>query len=102
MIVNDLHIAGRAVSPLEDHAPLLVDPDRVEALQATLQGFESIAWWYSQILQLTCCVQVLELTLRRSPEVGRELARSGRIYVTEQFFGQPISKRLDHLNTMLS
>jgi hypothetical protein len=45
MIVDDLNVISRAVTPNKADAPLVVDPDAVLALSVSFKGFEPIAGW---------------------------------------------------------
>jgi hypothetical protein len=39
MIVHDPNLVRLAIDPFENHAPLIVDPDRVEFLAIALTGY---------------------------------------------------------------
>jgi hypothetical protein len=102
LIVDYLDIAGTAVFPSEDHAPLIVDPNRMAPFQSSLQRFEPMARRRSQILKLASSVQVLEFALSGSPEFGRKLSSRSRLQVIEEVIGELISERTDHNGIMLS
>jgi hypothetical protein len=102
MIVDDLDTTRAALFPLEDHAPLSIDPNRVESLQSALQSLEPIAGRSSQILQPTCSMQILEFALRHSSDITGKLPSRGRMQVMEQVVGELISERADHAIMILS
>src|SRR5262245_44478321 len=66
VVVNDSYLMWLTVDPFEDHAPLIVDADRVEILQVSLQLLEPIRWRDHQVLQPARRVDRLELALGRT------------------------------------
>jgi hypothetical protein len=63
MIIYDASLMRLAIDPLEDHSPLIVDPDRVKFLQVALELLQSIRWRYRQVIQPARCVYRVELPL---------------------------------------
>ena len=51
-VVDDLYGARIAGVPLEDQAPLIVDPNRMESFSPALQGLETIARWHPKVAEL--------------------------------------------------
>jgi hypothetical protein len=50
MVVNDLNIFRSGLGPAEADPELIVDSHTVLTSPITLQRFQAIAWWYSEIL----------------------------------------------------
>ncbi len=73
MVVGDFYIGRLPVIPPENQTPLLIDSQTPKALEIAGKGFESIAWWNSQICK----------------EIGRmklpELEKSPILNFTRQF-----------------
>lgn len=92
MVVNDLNTVCVALNPLEDDTPLIVDSNRVEPLQISVQLLESVRWRRSQIVQASCCVDYRKFSLGR-PRYSLELANEK---VIEQVLSTPITERFDH------
>jgi len=96
MVVDDLYGTGVTGVPLEDRAPLIVDPNRVKSFQPALQCLEAVAGWHPKVAELRGVVQVQELATRRPPQLGwKATHRSGRA-VVEQILGQAIAEAPYH------
>jgi hypothetical protein len=63
MIIHNPNIVRFAINPLKDHAPLIVDPDRMKLLQIALELLQSVRWRNRQIVQPARRVDRFELTL---------------------------------------
>ena len=92
MIVNDLNTVGVTLDPLEDHMPLIVDANRVVALQISAQLLESVRWRHEQIIETGCSINHGKLSFGW-PCYSLELTNEAFI---EQVLGTPVAKRLDH------
>ena len=93
MVVADSNYVGSLLSPFKNDAPLIINSDRVVALQITFQCFESISRWNFQIIQFPCTVQ-----LNQFPQCDT----SNRIETSISFFAKQllgicVAKRLNHL-----
>ena len=96
MVVDDLHGARIAGVPLEDEAPLIVDPNRMESFPPAPQGLETVARWHAKISELRGVVKVQELATCRSPQVGwKAPCGSGRAIV-EKILGQAVAEAPNH------
>jgi hypothetical protein len=45
MAIVEGHFRGAGVGPFQDEAPLIVDADRVEACEVSLESFEAVTGW---------------------------------------------------------
>lgn len=61
MVIDDLHVVGIAILPVEADTPLLVDPDAVLSPSIPFQGFEAVTRRYPQIVQGDCAVEYTQL-----------------------------------------
>jgi hypothetical protein len=62
MVIHDANVMRLTFDPFEDQSPLIIDPDRIEVLEITLELFQPVRWRDRQILQATCRVEGFELT----------------------------------------
>src|SRR6516165_4488464 len=92
MIIHDSNLVRLAVVPFEDHPPLIVDSDRVEILQITLQLLQPVRWGDRQILQPAGGVDSFEFPLRGT---GDSLELTDE-FITEQRLGRLVAERSDH------
>jgi hypothetical protein len=69
MIIHDPNLMRLAIDPLEDHSPLIVDPDRVKILQVALELLPPIRWRYRQSSSRLAALTAssLRLALRAIP-----------------------------------
>jgi hypothetical protein len=74
MIVYDLNFVSVALAPPKANPPLVVDADAVLAFTWALQGFERIAWWYSQLPQFCRRLQDQQLPSGIALNVRRKSA----------------------------
>jgi hypothetical protein len=51
MVVGDFHIVGIPTLPAEHDAPLVVDPDRMPALQGPTQRLQAVPRWIAEIVE---------------------------------------------------
>jgi hypothetical protein len=72
VVVDDADIVRLAGAPPEHNAPLLVNPDAVEAPEVSSKRLESIPRWLKEILQHSSGVQHIELTHRDSSDLRRD------------------------------
>ena len=72
----DVRCITVAASPMEDQPPLLVDSDRVKAIQVALQLLEMVTGWYAQVLIRRRIVNHLELPEQPVFEIGRDSVRA--------------------------
>ncbi len=73
MIIRDLDFIDIVVSPLEAHAPLMVDPDRVLSGSLSLQLLQPISWRRAKILDRFRVVEHPELPQANLLHIDREL-----------------------------
>jgi len=75
VIIDDPHLVGVAVEPLEDHAPLVVDADRMNRPQAALQLLQAVRRRQPQVVQPGGGMDRLQLALGAAgrPEFGSPL-----------------------------
>jgi len=92
MIVHDLDLFGPLVRPTEAEAELIVNTNAVLARAVPFQGFQSIARWNSQIVELARDLQLPQLASRHSCDI--------RESPDKRSFGKRLRigtlKRLDH------
>ena len=65
VIIDDLDIVWRTVSPNETYPPLGIYADAVLAGAIALQGFQPVPRWRGQIRQFRCCIDHVQLSQRR-------------------------------------
>jgi hypothetical protein len=71
MIVHDLDVVGRVVSPDEANAPLIVDPDRVLTPTITMERFEAVSRGDPEIFHGRRGMEEEELAIGRPLDIGR-------------------------------
>ena len=71
MIVNDLNAFRSILCPFEAEAILAIDADAVLSFAVTLQEFQMIIGWKTEVRQSDGRVQLIELPLRRPAETRR-------------------------------
>jgi hypothetical protein len=77
MIVCDFNALRTARRPSEADPELVIDPDTMLAAPIGLQRFETVAWWYEQILQRLGRVQGIKLPSSHDMQSERQdFARS--------------------------
>jgi hypothetical protein len=96
VVVDDLNVERLTLLPAKGDSPLDVDANRVMTLPLALQGFEPIARWSPEILQMLCVVQIEELSPRYAPQLRRELSHGPRRLVVPEVLGETISEPNDH------
>ena len=77
-----------AIDPLEDHSPLILDPDRVEAVEVAFELLQSVRWRYRQIIEPVCRVDCFQFALSGSRH-ARKLAHP---LILEQRLGALVAK----------
>jgi len=55
------HVIGISVFPMKADPPLIVDPDTMLPFAIALQGFEPVARWNPEVLQMPGLMKVQEL-----------------------------------------
>jgi hypothetical protein len=91
--VHAARFASTAV-PYENQSPLLVDTDRMQAIQPTPQFLEVIAWRHSQVLICHCIVDQLYFPKQPTFQIGCDLLRPN---IKDEEIPQPgIPKTDDH------
>lgn len=96
MVVDDLHGARIAVVPLENQAPLSVDPNRMESFPAAFQCLEAVARWHAKVAELRSVVQVEKLATCCSPQVCWKAPRGSGRAIVEKVLGQAIAEAPNH------
>ena len=61
MIINDLDVVNTIIPPREADAELRIDADAIEARAVSSQCLETVSGWCSQVVELRCRVQLLQL-----------------------------------------
>jgi len=59
MVVDNLYVVGVAPAPPKNESPLIVNPDRMEALPISFQALQSITWRGPKVLQVHRLVEIL-------------------------------------------
>lgn len=86
--------------PTEDQPPLLVDSDRVKAIQVALQLLEMVTGWYAQVLIRRRIVNHLELPEQPVFEIGRDSVRAN---IVDKERSQPVVPKVhNHVQPPLS
>lgn len=69
VIIRDLDVDRFAslVGPLEAHTPLIVDPDAVLTFSISVEWFEAVSWWGSQVKELRRGIKPIERHMTSSP-----------------------------------
>jgi len=60
VIVHDLNIFSIAFGPSEADAPLIIDPNAHLPCPISLQSFEPISWWITDIFHGRCGIELTE------------------------------------------
>jgi hypothetical protein len=76
VVIRHLYIIGIAISPVETHAPLVIDAYRVFAFAVAVQLLQAIAWRHHQIVQSRRCIEHQQFPLRYAVNVSRESRRT--------------------------
>jgi hypothetical protein len=93
MVVYDLHVVGIALSEVKADAPLVVYRDRVLSPAITVQSVQPIAGRNSQIIEVTCQVDVFQPTQGSANQIRwKPSALAGAIQVSRMV----IRECLDH------
>jgi hypothetical protein len=71
MVIADFHAFRVPVGPHKADAPLIVHPDAMLTLSATLERFKPICRWDPQIGQGSGIVQHTQLSSRNGLDIGR-------------------------------
>ncbi len=87
--------------PPKYHAPLIIDPNRMEPFPFASQYLQAVARWHAQIAESRRVVQIEQLASCCTIQLLRESPDHLRASVGEQVFSQAIPEGLDHV-TMLS
>jgi hypothetical protein len=61
MVIDDLNVLGSTARPAKADSPLVVDPNAVLTLAVTLERFEAISGWNTQVVELACDFQLTQL-----------------------------------------
>jgi hypothetical protein len=77
VVVHDFHAVGSIVVPSEAHAPLGVDADAVLAQSVTFEGFQRVAGWNAQTVQIRSVAACSCSNLRRATRVFAKAERHG-------------------------
>ena len=93
MVTHDGHIGGTGFGPAKDDAPLVADPDGVEASEITTEGFQAVAGRDSEIGKPGGAVHLHQLPQSDAAD-GREAAV---LFLAEKLPGVGVGKRLDHV-----
>ena len=83
MVVDDLYGTGVARGPLEHHAPLIVDANRMKSFPPASQRLEAIAGRYTKIAKLGRIVQVEKFAPNCPPQFRRKATDGSRRAVIE-------------------
>ena len=93
MVVDDLDVGRSVGGPSEADAVLIVDPDAVLPFPVAGQGFESVPWRHSEVVNHIGRIEHQELLQRSVAEVGAVLFDPTP---AEQLLRVLVSERLDH------
>ena len=91
MIVHDGHLGRSFVGPPENDAPLVIDPNGVQARQIASERFQTVAGRNGKIAEDAGLIHLDQLS-QRDPGQGRETAAAP---FAEQLGGIPVREGLD-------
>ena len=98
MVIRYLYVVRVAVNKAKTDPPLKVDGNRELSLAIPSQYMKPVTVKSFQVIHTRCDVQVLQASLRTLPNICRKPFRlPGRV----QLLGMPVSKRLDHVSTVI-
>jgi len=87
VVIDDRDLIRSTLRPTEHHTPLVVDPYRMESLPSSLQCFQTVPGRHSKIRQLSCVVQIQDLSTRCPKQVWGEPPRLLAAAIKEEIFG---------------
>jgi hypothetical protein len=93
VIVHDLDIFGVALGPSEADAPLIIDPNAHLPCPTSLQSFEPISWWITQVVHGRRGIELTEFAKGSILYLARELTAGLSL---PDFFGLFAFERSDH------
>jgi hypothetical protein len=71
MIVNDLDLLSPAFAPTKAHPPLIIDSNAELPSSITLERFQPIARWNTQVVQHSGDLQLPQLATRCTGEIRK-------------------------------
>jgi hypothetical protein len=83
VVIGDLNVESISFTPHEADSPLVVDPDAVLSLAISLQLFQPISRWDSQVLERDRAVQQQQL----SPRHSLEGPKARHVPIVKELFG---------------
>lgn len=93
MIIGNFHVVCVPILPDEAHAELIIDPDSMLASPFPLQGMQPVSGWNFQIIELSSCVQHLQLSPSHGTKIrGRDFSA---LSCLPEFPSLCVCKRLD-------
>ena len=92
MVVDDGDLVCVPIDPTKDDPPLVVDADRMELLQITLEFLQAVGRRDPQVLEPGCSVDGLEPTLRPP----RNALEPPDDLIGKQPFRPPVAEGPDH------
>ena len=93
MVVGDGNVVGCIGFSAEADAPLIVDADGMLAFSVSLEGFESVAGWEVDRIEVGHRVELGELSQRDALDARRKIAGFS---LAEECFGVFAGERSDH------
>ena len=99
MVVNDLDVLS-ASAPTEDDAPLVVDSDRVEAVQIAGEAFKAVSRGRGEILEIMGGLDEHELAQSGADEVRWKATSALRVLAVRNLLGSLVPKATNHCNSV--
>src|SRR5215831_3018782 len=93
MIIDYFDIVGVAFGPSEADAPLIIDPNAHLPCPISLQRFEPISWWITQVVHGRRGIELTEFAKGSILNLARELTAGLSL---PDFFGLFAFERSDH------
>jgi hypothetical protein len=93
VIIDHLYVVSIAGTPSKAYAPLIVDPDAVLAGSVALQCLQPVAGRYTQEVERCCGIDLQQLPMRQSLDVGR---KSATMLASKKLLRLSIREALDH------
>lgn len=94
VVIDDFDLMSGTVLPDKTNAPFLIDTDAVLTLAISAEPLEVISRRQAQVLEGSCCVQILQLARREPRKTDRE---SGSEASSKQQLSRLAAEAPDHL-----
>jgi hypothetical protein len=98
MIIYKSYFVSAVVFPSEDDSPSLIYPNAVVSCQVAFQQFQSVAWRFTQVVQVISSVERIQFPERHASDRWRESPNTMSVSSVIEVGGGVISKRKYHLS----